>query len=127
MGSGRTFSSMSNLPEAQVTKARNVFAMFDRTQSDKIGARELPMALRSCGCAPSEADCQKMLKDAGAEQVDFGQFLALVGQHINAVPKREAVKRWLSIFDKEGKGMVASGELRHMMTNMAEKLSEEEA
>lgn len=39
----------------------------------------------------------------------------------------EDIKEFIKIFDPAGKGCITSKELRHIMTNLGEKLTEEEA
>ena len=58
--------------------------------------------------------------------MDFPEFLALMARKIDADESEDEVKEAFRVFDKEGNGFIPSAELRHIMTNLGEKLNDDE-
>ena len=44
----------------------------------------------------------------------------------NFYPSEEEIREAFSVFDKDGNGFISAAELRHVMTNLGEKLTDEE-
>ena len=61
------------------------------------------------------------------EEVDFQGFCALFGSKQTSNEEAVAeIRQAFKIFDKDGSGTVNAAELRHVMTNLGEALTEEE-
>ena len=58
--------------------------------------------------------------------MDFPEFLALMARKINADDTEEEMKEAFRVFDKEGNGFISAAEMRHIMMNLGEKLTEDE-
>ena len=58
--------------------------------------------------------------------MDFPEFLALMARKVSADDGEEEVKEAFRVFDKEGNGFISGAELRHIMTNLGEKLTDKE-
>jgi len=63
----------------------------------------------------------------GSASIDFAEFLTLLSKATKSGDSEEEVEEAFRVFDKEGNGQVSVAELRHIMTNLGEKLTEEEA
>ena len=63
---------------------------------------------------------------AGSGSLDFNEFLAMMPRLSGNVDTEEGLDEAFRVFDKEGNGSLSAAELRHIMTNLGEKLTEEE-
>ena len=58
--------------------------------------------------------------------MDFPEFLALMARKINGDDTEDEMKEAFRVFDKEGNGFISAAEMRHIMMNLGEKLTEDE-
>jgi calmodulin len=86
--------------------------------------------MRSLGQNPTEAGLQEMIKEVeakGQTNIDFPEFLTLMARKMRDTDSEEEIKEAFRVFDKDNSGYISAAELRHVMTNLGEKLSEAEA
>ena len=50
----------------------------------------------------------------------------MMGRRLKTAEGEEELIEAFRVFDKDGKGEIASGELRHLLTNLGEKLEQEQ-
>ena len=85
--------------------------------------------MRSLGFSPTEAEMKQILiefdKD-GSGTVDFSDFLQIMANKLKEPITEAELHQAFKIFDKDGSGTISAVELRHAMTNIGEKLSDEE-
>lgn len=62
----------------------------------------------------------------GSGQVEFSEFIAMFERHRHERNTEEEIIDAFTVFDKEGNGYISAAELRHVMTNLGEKLRDEE-
>lgn len=58
--------------------------------------------------------------------IDFPEFLGLMSRKMKDVDSEEELREAFKVFDKDGNGFISAAELRHVMTNLGEKLSDAE-
>ena len=63
----------------------------------------------------------------GSGKIEFKEFLDLFTQKMKDPDSEEDLIEAFKIFDKDGNGVISANELRHVMTTLGEKLSQEEA
>jgi len=63
---------------------------------------------------------------AEVESIDFPEFLSLMARKMKDTDTEEELVEAFKVFDKNGSGFINAAELRHVMTNLGEKLSDEE-
>ncbi|KAF2309150.1 hypothetical protein GH714_000857 [Hevea brasiliensis] len=94
-----------------------------------ITTKELGSVMRSLGQNPTESELQDMINEVDADQngtIDFPEFLNLMARKMKDTDSEEELKEAFKVFDKDQNGFISAAELRHVMTNLGEKLSDEE-
>ncbi|RMZ55647.1 hypothetical protein APUTEX25_000230 [Auxenochlorella protothecoides] len=97
--------------------------------SGTITTKELGTVMRSLGQNPTEAELKDMISEVDADKngtIDFPEFLSLMARKMKDSDSEEELREAFKVFDKDGNGFISSAELRHVMTNLGEKLTDEE-
>ncbi|KAL0740059.1 LOW QUALITY PROTEIN: hypothetical protein Bca4012_081572 [Brassica carinata] len=109
-----------------------------------ITTKELATVMRSRGQNPTEAELQDMINEVdenGNGTIDFPKFLNLMAWKMKNTDSEEELKEAFRVFDKnqsgfisaaeicddkDQSGFISAAEVRHVMTNLGEKLTDEE-
>ena len=119
----------SELTEEQKQEIKEAFDLFDTDGSGTIDAKELKVAMRALGFEPKKEEIRKMIADAdrdGSGVIDFPEFLSLMARKMKDTDTEEELVEAFKVFDRDGNGLISAAELRHVMTNLGEKLTDEE-
>ena len=63
----------------------------------------------------------------GSGKIEFKEFLELFARKMKDPDTEEDLIEAFKIFDKDGNGVISAQELRHVMTTLGERLTEDEA
>ena len=117
------------LTEEQIAEFKEAFSLFDKDGDGTITTKELGTVMRSLGQNPTEAELQDMINEVDADgngTIDFPEFLTMMARKMKDTDSEEEIKEAFKVFDKDGNGFISAAELRHVMTNLGEKLTDEE-
>merc|ERR1712151_376802 len=117
------------LTEEQIQEFKEAFALFDKDGDGTITTKELGTVMRSLGQNPTEAELHDMINEVdndGSGTIDFAEFLSLMSKKMKDADSEEELMEAFKVFDKDGNGFISSVELRHVMTNLGEKLTDDE-
>lgn len=62
----------------------------------------------------------------GNGTIDFPEFLTMMARKMKDDDSEEELREAFKVFDKDGSGDISAAELRHVMTSLGEKLTDEE-
>ncbi|VDM58402.1 unnamed protein product [Angiostrongylus costaricensis] len=120
---------MVSAMDEQLADCREVFCYFDSRGDEKISVQQVGDVLRALGQNPTEAEigrcCAAYEKEARLSFEDFVPIFQSVSKNREKHSVEEFVEG-LSHFDKEGNGLINVAELRHLLTTLGERLSDEE-
>ena len=121
---------MSKLSQQQLEELKEAFIIFDKDNDKKINMKELATVMRSIGFSPTQADLQNIAQESGATHgnklFDFNETQSIISRRAPPPEKEDTIRDCFRIFDKDGNGYVSASELRHVLTNLGERLSDEE-
>ncbi|XP_055371477.1 calmodulin-A-like isoform X2 [Condylostylus longicornis] len=117
------------LSEEQVAEFKEAFMLFDKDEDGTITMAELGVVMRSLGQRPSETELRDMVNEVdqdGNGTIEFNEFLQMMSKKMKGADGEDELREAFRVFDKNNDGFISSSELRHVMTNLGEKLSEME-
>jgi calmodulin len=86
----------------------------------------LAAVLRYLGQNPSPTEAQNIMSQHGSGgTMDSGAFMNMMAKRYKTAEGEEELIEAFRVFDKDGTGAIASGELRHLLTNLGERLEPE--
>ncbi|KAN0006974.1 hypothetical protein ACTFIV_005401 [Dictyostelium citrinum] len=117
----------TKLNEEAQAEFKEGFASYDSNKDGRLEAAELANALRWLGQNPSQSEINEILREYGSNNqmtVD-GLFNYLGRKVVDDFDEKEIIEAF-QVFDKDGKGMIGASDLRHILTNLGERLPEEQ-
>lgn len=115
------------MSEERLKELREIFDMFDDDNSGTVSTSELANAMRNMGLNPTEKEVQELIRDkVEGDELTFEQFVKLTEDMDNPADEEEEMRQAFSVFDKDGSGTITAEELRVVMMNLGEKMTEEE-
>ncbi|XP_023338145.1 myosin-2 essential light chain [Eurytemora carolleeae] len=114
----------------QIAEFQEAFVLYDKRGDGKIPVSQIGDVMRALGQNPTESEVKKLVVEHKADdRVTFEVFLpimqAICGR--SSTDTSDDFIEGLRHFDKDGNGFITSAELRHLLTTLGEKLSDEEA
>ncbi|XP_060063078.1 uncharacterized protein LOC132543580 [Ylistrum balloti] len=125
------YTEDTQVPELQVVEMKEVFSLLDKDCDGLIPVEHLGPVLRSMGLNPTE----ESVKAAGEEfksrenrSLNFDECLKIATELMQEPDEtEESLREAFQAFDKERIGWMDSADLRQIMINLGERLTEEEA
>ncbi|KAG6837023.1 hypothetical protein H0H93_016230 [Arthromyces matolae] len=106
---------------------KEAFALFDKRGTGAVPRDTLGDLLRALGQNPTQAEVAEIVA-AAPRDVDYQTFLKILNRPDGFKPAGtpEEFIRGFQVFDKEGNGFIGAGELRYVLTQLGEKMTNEE-
>ena len=120
---------VTNLTQEQIAEFKEAFALFDKDGDGTITTKELAIVMRSLGQNPTQAEVQDMINEVdcdGNGTLDFTDVLSMMGRKMRDTDSEEEISEAFKVFDRDGNGFISIAEMKHVMTNLGEKLSDVE-
>jgi len=108
---------------------QETFQLFDNRGDGKIQVNQVGDVLRALGQNPTEAEVKKLTQSHRQEErISFEVFLPMyssISKNKSSDTAEDFIEG-LRHFDKDGNGYISAAELRHLLTTLGEKLSDDE-
>ncbi|XP_063720655.1 calmodulin-A-like [Symsagittifera roscoffensis] len=115
--------------EEEIGEFREAFSLFDKDGDGTITTSELGTVMRSLGQSPTEQELQDMINEVdgdGNGLIDFQEFLQMMSRKAGEGDEEEEIKEAFKVFDQDGNGLIDRNELKNIMLNLGERLTDEE-
>jgi len=123
------FIMAEKLTDEQIAEFQEAFSHFDKDGDGAITVRELGNMMKSLGQNPTERDLHEMIREVDTNRngkIDFSEFLSMMSKKMKNMDSDDTLKDAFRVFDKDGNGFITQSELRQVMLNLGEKLTDEE-
>ena len=116
---------MSQLSEEQLSEFKDAFSLFDKNGDNTIPANTLGTVMRALGHNPTESEIHDLIQQDD-DTISFNRFKQIMANKMKDDDNEEELREAFRAFDKDGQGLISAVELKHVMTQLGEKLKEEE-
>jgi len=120
---------MEDIPESKLQEFREAFELYDKDKDGSITLKELSQVLKSINADFSQNQIESVISEAdttGTGKLNLDDFISLMASKYRETDTDEEVINAFRVFDKEGTGVISANELKHIMTTLGDKLTDEE-
>ncbi|KAL2320995.1 hypothetical protein Fmac_029964 [Flemingia macrophylla] len=118
------------LTQDQIAEFYEAFCLIDKNFDGYITADELAAIIRSLEGNPTKEEIQNMIGEVdvdGNGNIAFEEFLNIIMGRKKKESLAEELKEAFKVFDRDQDGYISASELRLVMVNFGEKMTDEEA
>uniref|UniRef100_A0A915DZN0 EF-hand domain-containing protein n=1 Tax=Ditylenchus dipsaci TaxID=166011 RepID=A0A915DZN0_9BILA len=118
---------IEGLTREQVEEFKQAFELFDRDGDGKVTAKELNIVMKNLGQTPTEEELVEMIKEIdedGNGTIEFEEFVKMMSAKVKESENEKELREAFQVFDKDNDGFISPHELRFVMLNLGEQLSE---
>ncbi|XP_078313151.1 neo-calmodulin-like isoform X2 [Crassostrea virginica] len=119
---------MEDLSDEQIEEFRALFDLINDSGSEMMDIKSLEHVLKTCGKEPSPKELKDMIRVVdpdGRGEISFEDFVKVMSKQIRHSDKEAELMEAFRAFDADKSGYISAHELRTVMTNMGEKMTEE--
>ncbi|CAF0784427.1 unnamed protein product [Adineta steineri] len=126
----RSGSISTEIGQEQIDHIRDAFAVFDKEMTGSITTEQFSKVLESFGYNVPETElttfiCQLDIDKSGT--IEFEEYLSFMLTFIKKnVTTEENLRDAFNLFDQDGDGFINTTDLRDIMTNLGEKITDED-
>ncbi|KAI0234487.1 Calmodulin [Lamellibrachia satsuma] len=116
------------LRQDQIDECKECFTLFDKNGDGRISVNELGTVVRSLGMNPTETEVREVSRSTLRDNYfGFPELLQVMAKFVsNPRDSEDEIREAFRVFDRDGNGYISAVELRHVMTNLGEKLTDDE-
>ena len=119
------------LSEEEICELREAFNIFDVNSEGTIDKDKLVLLLFSLKQYPTKEELEETMKAQGLdklEQINFDQFLKIIGKRVNTKKIDEDVyfRNLFDSMDRNKNGMISIHEIRYIILHSNENISEKD-
>ncbi|KAK3075628.1 myosin II light chain [Teratosphaeriaceae sp. CCFEE 6253] len=114
--------------QAQSTNFKEAFSLFDKRGTGRVDIDSLGDLLRACGQNPTLTEINDLKGGVRGGDFDFDAFQKILNRPggFRDPGEPEEYCRGFQVFDKDLTGYIGVGQFRYILTNLGEKMSDEE-
>merc|ERR1712048_287447 len=121
---------MTDISDEQLEELKFCFEIFDKTGREVVRADDIQAMLQSMSLNPITADVTKVMKesDLAGKEIDLPTFASIYQQFVKRPPLATVgdINEAFKTIDREGNVLIPCGQLRNMLTIMADKITDAE-
>jgi calmodulin len=117
------------LSTEQIAEIQEYFDIFDEEKTGRILVSQLDVTLRYLGFFKSSSEHAEFVKKYvtdDPEYILFSEFLKIMEEILDSTDPKTAIQEAFDLFIKNEDGTVPAKTVRHIMTNLGERLSDTE-
>lgn len=117
------------LSTQQKDDARRAFKLFDKKGQDKISTKDLGQLFHSCAMTVTSEKLEELvdtIDDGGSGYIDFDQFCVLYGRKKKEDDDEKELREAFRILDKDNQGVIPVDDLRWILRELGDDITEEE-
>ncbi|XP_050032172.1 uncharacterized protein [Dermacentor andersoni] len=124
-------AKQDELDDAKVAELRDLFSKFDLDGTGTVAFEHVDEILRTAARVIVEPEFKKRVKSTAPDdlqqKVQFPEFLDMVQKCTRAFSPQTDLQGAFRVFDRDGHGFITTAELRHVVTTLGERMTDEEA
>ena len=117
--------AINKLQKEKLEECKNIFKLNDINNKGSIPSNKLASILRNLGAYVHPDDLKEFI--GNKKEIKFEKFINFFAKYYTKTIDRNDIIKGLSFLDKNHDGLINSNELKHALTVLGEKLSEEES
>ena len=121
---------LSDLPEDLLVQISCAFYLFDNDKDGMLKSKDFLKILAKNQIKLPESGAKKLLGDFNNNEnetdVSMKDFISLINTRMKKVESEEEMVEMFKIFDKKGTGKVSSGDIRSVLDDIDEPISQQE-
>ena len=118
-----------NISKNKTKEYKKIFEMFDSNKDGFVNSEELSNIFKVLDINVSNEEIKEIIEEnelEGNEQINFENFISIVNKREKDFDNEETIIKAFKVFDKEGNGLININELKSIMLNVGNNLSEAE-
>ncbi|CAF0755979.1 unnamed protein product [Adineta steineri] len=126
----RSGSISTEIGQEQIDHIRDAFAVFDKEMTGSITTEQFSKVLESFGYNVPETELTTFISQLDIDKsgtIEFEEYLSFMLTFIKKnVTTEENLRDAFNLFDQDGDGFINTTDLRDIMTNLGEKITDED-
>jgi calmodulin len=119
-----TDSVISQLSKEKLEQCKSIFNSNDINNKGSIPSKKLNFVLRSLGAYVPPDDLEEFI--GNKKEIKFDKFISFFAEYYTKKIDKNQIIKGLSFLDRNNNGLISANELKHALTKLGEKISEEE-
>ena len=121
---------LKNFPEDILVQISCAFNLFDTDKDGFLKPKDFLKVLDQVGIKLNEASMKEMMNSLSSNEngnnISIKDFVAFVNSRMKNVESEEEILEMFKIFDKKGSGKVSIGDIRSVLEDIDEPVSQQE-
>ena len=117
----------SALPQEKIDECREIFNLYDHKKEGSIPTEHLEELFNGLGVYVPQQDVAEFAGKQSDNKVSFEALIEFIPEYYDPKINAKELINSFAVLDGSGKGTINAEELKHMLTTMGDKLTNEEA
>ena len=120
---------LDSLPKNKKKNYKEIFEMFDSNKDGFITSVELANIFKILDINSSDEEIKEIIEEnelEGFDQINYENFISIINRKEKDIDNEEEVIKAFKVFDKEGNGLININDLKNIMINVGNAISEKE-